>query len=323
MLAIGVAAPLHAADRITVATTVLQFDQIDPSRSKIGKLSWRGGLVLHARHPDFGGYSGLHVQSNGTKLRAVSDTGTWLTLDLVYDTNSMLVSASNGAIGPLHGPSGKVLVGKVNTDAESMTVLRDGSVLVGFEQQHRIWRYPPGRETDGGGMDARPVPLEAPSALAMAPANGGLECITQLGDGRLLLISEDMRRSADAVAAWIGVPKDGRYVWHNASYPTLGRFRPSDAASLPDGDVVVLERSYSLLEGVRVRIVRLRQADIVADAIFRVEELALLQTPLIVENFEGVSAGRGAKGETLLWLIADDNFNPLQRTILLHFAIAE
>lgn len=322
-LAIGMLSRALAAEPIVVATTLLQLDHTDPARSKIGKLQWRGGLVLQSEHVDFGGYSGLHIATGGRKLRAVSDTGSWLTLDLKYDQAGMLIGAGNAMIGVLHDLAGKRLVGKTNNDAESMTVLRDGSVLIGFEQRHRIWRYPPGSEASGGGMDGRPVPFNAPGGITLAPANGGLECLTELSDGRLLLISEDMRRGADKVAAWIGVPQGAGYIWHNANYPTTGRFEPSDATTLPNGDVVVLERSYSVLEGVRVRVVRLRQADIVAETTFRVEELALLQTPLAVDNLEGVGAGRGANGETVLWLIADDNFNPLQRTLLLHFAIVE
>jgi hypothetical protein len=34
---------------------------------------------------------------------------------------------------------------------------------------------------------------------------------------------------------------------------------------------------------------------------------------VITENLEGVGALCGPNGEILLWLIADDNFNPLQR----------
>ena len=53
----------------------------------------------------------------------------------------------------------------------------------------------------------------------------------------------------------------------------------------------------------------------------RGEELAWLRHPLSVDNLEGIAAGRGPRGETLLWLLSDNNFNPLQRTILLHFEL--
>jgi hypothetical protein len=36
-----------------------------------------------------------------------------------------------------------------------------------------------------------------------------------------------------------------------------------------------------------------------------------------------VAATIGEHGETLLWTIADDNFNPLQRNLLLLFELAQ
>ena len=51
------------------------------------------------------------------------------------------------------------------------------------------------------------------------------------------------------------------------------------------------------------------------------EELARLHVPYAVDNLEGLYATRGPRGETLLWLMSDNNFNPLQRTILLLFEL--
>ena len=51
-------------------------------------------------------------------------------------------------------------------------------------------------------------------------------------------------------------------------------------------------------------------------------ELARLQPPLTIDNMEGVSATI-ENGRTIVWLVSDDNFTPLQRTLLLKFALAE
>ena len=40
-----------------------------------------------------------------------------------------------------------------------------------------------------------------------------------------------------------------------------------------------------------------------------------------IDNMEGIAVRRGAKGETLFYLISDDNFSPLQRTLLLMFEL--
>ena len=38
---------------------------------------------------------------------------------------------------------------------------------------------------------------------------------------------------------------------------------------------------------------------------------------------EGIDARRGPDGETLIWLISDDNYSFLQRTLLLLFRLVE
>ena len=50
-------------------------------------------------------------------------------------------------------------------------------------------------------------------------------------------------------------------------------------------------------------------------------ELARLASPYAVDNLEGISVTTGTRGETLLWIISDDNFNPMQRNILLLFEL--
>jgi hypothetical protein len=86
----------RAADPVTITVAPLQLDQSDAARTTVGKLIWRGGLVAQGRDADFGGYSGLKIEQSGRRLRAVSDTGTWLTLALGYDAKGMLQSAGSG-----------------------------------------------------------------------------------------------------------------------------------------------------------------------------------------------------------------------------------
>ena len=40
-----------------------------------------------------------------------------------------------------------------------------------------------------------------------------------------------------------------------------------------------------------------------------------------IDNMEGIAVRRGPNGETLLYLISDNNFSPLQRTLLLMFEL--
>jgi hypothetical protein len=59
-----------------------------------------------------------------------------------------------------------------------------------------------------------------------------------------------------------------------------------------------------------------------AGATIERREIARLQPPLTIDNMEGVSV-TVENGRTIVWLVSDDNFFPLQRTLLLKFALIE
>jgi len=42
-----------------------------------------------------------------------------------------------------------------------------------------------------------------------------------------------------------------------------------------------------------------------------------------IDNMEGIAVHRNADGETIITLVSDDNFSPIQRNLLLQFAIVD
>jgi hypothetical protein len=242
---------------------------------------------------------------------------------LLYDRSGHLAGLEDAQLGRMKGRDGARLNSKRAADAESLAMLADGSMLVGFERQHRILRYPAGDERRGGGLAGTPMPFPAPPALAQAPANAGLEAITLLSDGRLFLLTEDHAARPGTTAGWIGIMRGGMPAWSPFHYGVTEDFRPTSAAALPGGDVIVLERAAGLPGGWRVRLTRLRGAALAPNAIARGEELVRLATPWVTENLEGIAARPGPDGRTLLWLLSDDNFSSFQHTVLLHFALAD
>src|SRR6185369_6061980 len=110
--------------------------------------------------------------------------------------------------------------------------------------------------------------------------------------------------------------------WRSFDYTVIPDFQPTEIAVLPDGSFVTLERAFDMVRGVRCRVMRFDAAQLKPGATVRPEELARLASPYAVDNLEGMAATKGARGETLIWLISDDNFNPLQRNILLLFELA-
>ena len=53
------------------------------------------------------------------------------------------------------------------------------------------------------------------------------------------------------------------------------------------------------------------------------EILADLAPPRTLDNFEGIAAHRAADGTTRITLLSDDNFNVLQRTLIVQFELVE
>src|SRR3954454_14558743 len=73
--------PRASADvqQITIRSQAIEaFDPREPSRTRFGALTFRGGLVLESSHRDFGGVSGLRVAADGARFLAVTDKGYWL-----------------------------------------------------------------------------------------------------------------------------------------------------------------------------------------------------------------------------------------------------
>jgi hypothetical protein len=307
------------AAAIEIEAHAIPLNVDDSTATLAGKLRWRGGLVLTAREPRFGGWSDVWISRDGHGLRSVSDEGSWLVASLRYDNRGGLIGIGPGTVGSLRGEHGRLLGKKIETDAEGLAPLPDGGWLVSFERDHRVLHYPPGEESVGQGLAGRPRRLTTPPEFRRQPVNGGVEAMTVLPDRRTVLLSEDASERGGTVVGWI---VDATATWHKFHYQTRdGNHRPTSVALLPDGDLVLLERAFDHVRGVRVAVKRVKVADLKSDAIVRGEELAWLRHPLSVDNLEGIAAGRGARGETLLWLLSDNNFNPLQRTILLHFEL--
>ncbi len=299
---------------VTIESTALTLKIDEPKATRVGKLIWRGGLEMRGSLRTFGGLSDLHVTPDNRTLTSISDEGTWLVATPRFDANGTLVGLGDARMGQLRGLDGKPIDSKPEADAEAIARLPDGSWLVAFERRHRLWRYPT--------LTATPLPVEGPADIGRQPGNGGIEALTALADGTVIAISEEYSLQPATVVGWIGKPDAaGRYTWSSFSYATVPDFKPTALAMLPDGGFATLERAFDMIRGVRVRVMRIGADQLKPGATVRPEELAFLASPYAVDNLEGLAATRGARGETLLWLMSDDNFNPLQRNILMLFEL--
>ena len=296
---------------------LLQVDQVqlhteDHTVKRVGTLRFLGGLQLKSPDTRFGGLSGLDVSDDGKRIRFVSDVGYWVQAMLRYGPAGDLAGIGDAEIGRLLAPDGKPVTRKRDADAESLALVGSG-IAVAFERNHRVWIYPDGANP----FLSRPRQLPIAPALKNAPRNKGAEAFAVLDDGSLVIVAENFPVDAPITHGWIR--KDRR--WLRFDYERTGLFQPTGATVLPDGDLLVLERRFTYIGGVASRLTRIASADLKPGNLVRSRELARLEPPLIVENFEGVDVRRDGQGRTLIYLVSDDNFNALQRTLLLVFIL--
>ena len=301
---------------ITLTAQSVPLSVADPKLDHVGGLRFLGGVWLKSQDEGFGGLSGLSAEEKGGELRilAVTDQGDKLAGRVLF-RDDRLAGVDAATMEPLVDLNGKPVAGKVFGDAESITRLPDGRILVGFERRHRIWAYGP--ELTGPAQI-----FETPRALLDAPSNGGLESLARFSDGRVLAITEQMKTERGNFAAFLLQGGAWTQVEWTGSAPG---FEPSDAAVLPNGDLLVVERLWSALApmDVRSRIMRVKGDSVKPGAVLQGEVLAELRAPLIAENFEGITAFQSTSGATRLLIASDDNFNGAQRTLLLSFEISD
>jgi hypothetical protein len=297
------------------------FDIRDRSHRQFGLLEFRGGLVLRSSYRNFGGISAVRVAADGAQFIALSDKGWWLRGRIVYE-GTRPVAIADAEMAPILGADGRPLADRGWYDTES--IAEDGGTLyVGIERVHQILRFNYGKD----GLLARGEPIAVPPGMRSLPGNKGLEALVfvpkSAGDkalaSTLIAISErGLDKAGNIMGFLVGGRTPGTFtVKRSASFDI------SDAALLPGGDLLLLERKFSWTSGLSVRLRRIALAGIKPGALVDGPILFEADLGYEIDNMEGLSVHRSSGGETVLTLISDDNFSIIQRTLLLQFTLAE
>jgi hypothetical protein len=299
------------------ARPIAAFEPREPARVQFGPLTFRGGISLTSSHAEFGGISSIRLNADGARFLAVTDKGWWLRGRIVHE-GTRPVAIADAEMAPVLGPDGKPLAARGWYDTESMAE-DGGTVYLGIERVHRIVRFDFARH----GLLARGQPVAVPAGMARLPANKSLECLEFVKTGALartlMAISERGLDEAGNIKGFlIGGPSPGEF-----SVKRIGDFDISDCAIIPGGDLLLLERSFSRLTGVGMRIRRVPLADVKPGATVDGPALIVADMGYQIDNMEGLSVHRAADGSLVLTLISDDNFSLIQRTLLLQFTLAE
>jgi hypothetical protein len=297
-----------AANSSLVELAPIAVDSRDAEQKNFGSLRLMSAFQLRSRDIRFGGLSGLAVGPDN-KLYAVSDRGRWLSARMVLNSDGSLVDLVDWEITSLLAPDKTPIKGAL-ADSEALARASDGSLLVAFEHFHRLWRYPP----PPGHFSSPPVAVPVPPDLAKAPINGGLEGIAVLPNGQILALTEEFQNADGSFKGWL--IDDGHFA--ELSYMPSEGFRVSDCVALGSGDVIVLERSHTFLR-LRGRLKVISGSSLRPGAKLAGKELLRLEPPLAAENFEALTVQEDPIHGTMIYVVSDDNFHPLQRTLLLQF----
>jgi hypothetical protein len=285
---------------------------------RFGSLEYRSGLVLTSGFRGFGGLSGLRLDAKGERFIAISDKGSWFTGRIVYKGREM-TGLDDVEAAPLLGPDGRPITARGWFDSESIAL--DGSlVYIGLERVNRVLRY----DFSKGFTRSRGEEVPLPPAARKLPFNKGLEALVMVPKGlplagTLIGISErGLDRDRNLIAFLIGGPTPGQF-----SVRRTDDFDVSDAVLLPSGDLLVLERKFSWLAGVGIRIRRIALKSVAPGAVVDGPSIFEADLGQEIDNMEGIDAHVTPEGDTVLTMVSDDNFSMIQRTLLLQFKLVE
>lgn len=284
---------------------------------RFGALTFVGGLEMTSPDENFGSFSSFRFRSPGDEFIGVTDTGFWFFGRIDRDAERRPICFSDFKMQRFVDAEGEAVEEKSLSDAEGIA-FRDGIATVSFERTHRISEYM--ASNDGMGPPRRDLPFLVPAyelrsnkgfeTVAYAPEEG------PLSGARVVVTERSIDEAGNSFAAILEGPEKGIF--------TVARhddFDITDGAFLPDGDLLVLERRYSPISGIAMRLRRIAAETIRSGAVADGPVLLSADMGYEIDNIEGLDLWRRADGATVVSLISDDNQFFLQRNIYLEFVL--
>jgi hypothetical protein len=301
---------------IALSAQIIPLQEGNAQLEQVGGWRYLGGLALRSSDRRFGGLSALRITAQGRAL-ALSDQGDWIGFKLI-EKQGRLIGVENAVRVPLldvHGQIGQ----KPERDAEALELDQETQqAWVTLERRNQIWRFA-GFNPDDPKSWARPAAQEAGLQPMLGwPGNGGAEAFVRLEDGRLLVFSEEAVGVQPGTLQVLLVDARLGKVLQVLSYQPPEGFKPTDAVRIGDA-LLLLNRRFSLAQGVSVALTTLLLNAFTSGQVLQGQEVLRLSAPFSVDNFEGVSVVE-QNGQRYVYIVSDDNFNQLQRTLLLKFS---
>lgn len=320
LLASAVAAEAEAPREIApVRSRQISEFKVGSDVKTFGRLEFLGGIEMTSPNALFGAVSAIRFRPDGQSFVAVLDTGHWVEGAVIRDEAGRLQGLTDLAITAMTDSNGGAQLEKWKVDSEGLA-LRDGAVIVSFEQASRVDVYP-----DPGFAASRPIgQMRLPFPVGELRSNGGLETIAvapkggPLAGAAVVVAERSVDTSDNLLAGILDGPMRGAF-----SVVREDPYAVTDGAFLPNGDLLILERRFNLASGLGMRIRRLAAADIRPGAVVDGEVLLEADMSYQIDNMEGLDVIVRPDAETRVILVSDDNHSILERNLMLEFRLRD
>ncbi|MCA0031223.1 esterase-like activity of phytase family protein [Mesorhizobium sp. B263B2A] len=298
------------------ARPITQF-HIGRADKQFGPLEFVGGLEMTSPTRDFGALSAFRFVKAGGDFIGVADTGFWFFGTVVRDADKRPSGIQNFRMQQMVDENGQPIDEKWMVDAEGLDV-KDGIATVGFERNHRVAQF----KIDPSDMKAPFKQLDFLIPAWELRQNRGFETVTHANangqhEGGLVVVSEkSLDKSGNIYAAIIEGPHKGVF-----TVKRNGDFDITDGAFLPDGDLLLLERSFSMAGGLKMRLRRIYGESVEKGAVADGPVLLEADMGYQIDNMEGLDVWPRDDGALMVSLVSDDNHSILQRNLYLEFIL--
>jgi len=303
---------------IISARTIANF-RIGSPDTRFGALEFVGGLELTSTNRDFGGLSAFRFLDDGKSFLGITDTGFWYAGEMERDEQEQPADVTRFRLAPLQGEEGMRLEGKWNSDAEGLSV-SGNKATISYERVHRIAEFD--LDLENFASKPRLLPLLVPRNELRS--NRGIETIAQapaaspLAGARVAVTEKSLNTDGDMFAAVLEGPRKGVFF-----VKRIDNFDISDGDFLPNGDLLILERRFSIASGVALRIRRIDADAIKPDATVSGPVIVDADMRYQIDNMEALDVWEAKDGSTRVSLVSDDNHSIIQRNLYLEFRLAE
>ncbi len=314
-----VSAAAGAVEPIDISARAIRQFRIGSDENRFGPLEFVGGLELTSGSRDFGALSSFRFLTPGGDFIGVADTGYWFFGTVARDAEGRPSGFQDFRMQQMFDREGKLSNRKWEVDAEGLAI-KDGVATVGFERDHRVAQF----RIEPDAMKPAVKELDFLIPKRELSQNRGFETVAHAHpygqhEGGLVVVTEkSLDKDGNIFAAIIEGPNKGIFTVRRN-----GEFDITDGAFLPNGDLLLLERSFSMATGVKMRLRRIYGESIAKGAVADGPVLFEADMGYQIDNMEGLDVWTRVDGAQMVSLLSDDNHSLLQRNLYLEFVLRD